>query len=122
MPDLRLTRENTLPSEGLVGTFIGRAWTAGGIPGPTPVLVSPDGVFSLAAAAPTVSALLELADPAEAARRCTGERLGDVTTLLENTPFDRRAPDRPWLLAPADLQAVKACGVTFLKSMLERVV
>ena len=122
MPDLRLTRENTLPSEGLVGTFIGRAWTAGGIPGPTPVLVAPDGVFSLAAAAPTVSALLELTDPAEAARRCTGERLGDVTTLLENTPFDRRAPGRPWLLAPADLQAVKACGVTFLKSMLERVV
>ncbi len=29
---------------------------------------------------------------------------------------------RPWLLAPIDLQAVKAAGVTFARSMLERVI
>ena len=29
---------------------------------------------------------------------------------------------RPWLLAPVDLQAIKAAGVTFATSMLERVI
>ena len=35
---------------------------------------------------------------------------------------DGRDPGRPWLLAPVDLQAVKAAGVTFAVSMLERVI
>ncbi|MFN8927598.1 MAG: fumarylacetoacetate hydrolase, partial [Rhodospirillales bacterium] len=34
----------------------------------------------------------------------------------------RRAPDRPWFLAPGALQAVTAAGVTFARSMLERVI
>ena len=46
-------------------------------------------------------------------------RLNDV---LANTPTDRRDPARPWLLAPIDLQAIKAAGVTFAVSMIERVI
>jgi len=35
---------------------------------------------------------------------------------------DGRDPSRPWLLTPIDLQVVKAAGVTFAVSMLERVI
>ena len=42
--------------------------------------------------------------------------------ILANTPEDGRDPHKPWLLAPNDLQAIKAAGVTFPLSMLERVI
>ena len=42
--------------------------------------------------------------------------------MLANTPTDTRDPARPWLLAPIDLQAIKAAGVTFAVSMIERVI
>ena len=57
--------------------------------------------------------LCETADPASAARAAPGERLGSLDDILANTPSDRRDPRRPWLLAPIDLQAIKAAGVTF---------
>ena len=47
---------------------------------------------------------------------------GRSRTILANTPRDKRDPKKPWLLAPVDLQAVKAAGVTFAVSMLERVI
>jgi fumarylacetoacetate (FAA) hydrolase family protein len=55
-------------------------------------------------------------------RQASGERVGSLTELLANTPPDSRDPARPWLLAPVDLQAIKAAGVTFAISMLERVI
>jgi fumarylacetoacetate (FAA) hydrolase family protein len=42
--------------------------------------------------------------------------------VLANSAEDRRDASRPWLLAPCDLQAIKASGVTFVASMLERVI
>ena len=45
-----------------------------------------------------------------------------VAALLANTPPHTRDRTRPWLLAPIDLQAIKAAGVTFAISMLERVI
>src|SRR5262249_34457902 len=42
--------------------------------------------------------------------------------ILANTPEAMRDRGRPWLLAPVDLQAIKAAGVTFPLSMLERVI
>ena len=35
---------------------------------------------------------------------------------------DTRDTGKPWLLAPIDLQVIKAAGVTFAVSMLERVI
>jgi fumarylacetoacetate (FAA) hydrolase family protein len=122
MPRLHLTCENSLPRDGLDGTLIARVWRPGECPGPTPALVTSEGVFSLFETAPTVSALLDSPDPVRTARDGQGERLGDVAEILENTSVDRRLESRPYFLAPADLQAVKACGVTFVKSMLERVI
>jgi fumarylacetoacetate (FAA) hydrolase family protein len=48
--------------------------------------------------------------------------LGKLDALLANTPRATRNPAKPWLIAPIDLQAVKAAGVTFAVSMLERVI
>jgi fumarylacetoacetate (FAA) hydrolase family protein len=56
------------------------------------------------------------------AREATGEPLGRLDDILANTPTERRDPARPFLLTPVDLQAVKAAGVTFAISMLERVI
>ena len=51
-----------------------------------------------------------------------GTPLGALADILENTPREGRDATKPWLLAPIDLQAVKAAGVTFVVSMLERVI
>ncbi len=52
----------------------------------------------------------------------TGERIGRLDDVLANTPPDGRDRNKPWLLAPIDLQAIKAAGVTFVVSMIERVI
>jgi fumarylacetoacetate (FAA) hydrolase family protein len=51
-----------------------------------------------------------------------GEPVGAIDELLQNSPHDERDPRKPWLLAPIDLQAIKAAGVTFAVSLLERVI
>jgi len=45
-----------------------------------------------------------------------------VQEVLANSDEAHRDAQRPWLLAPCDLQAIKAAGVTFVASMLERVI
>jgi fumarylacetoacetate (FAA) hydrolase family protein len=66
--------------------------------------------------------LCEAQDPAGALRSADGEPLGPLDRVLANTPPDRRDRSQPWLLAPIDLQAIKAAGVTFAVSTLERVI
>ncbi len=51
-----------------------------------------------------------------------GERIGSLDEVLANTPPDGRDRSKPWLLAPIDLHAIKAAGVTFVVSMIERVI
>src|SRR5205085_327161 len=51
-----------------------------------------------------------------------GDGIGDLDDIAANTPPDRRDPTKAWLLAPVDLQVLKAAGVTFAVSMLERVI
>jgi fumarylacetoacetate (FAA) hydrolase family protein len=101
--------------------LMGRVWRPD-VAGPSVVAVRPDGVFDITAQFPTSSHLAATADPARALRAATGERIGDVDALLANTPTDTRDRAKPWLLAPIDLQAIKAAGVTFAVSMLERVI
>ena len=66
--------------------------------------------------------LCESADPAAGVAGAHADRIGDFGDILANTPEDTRDPKKPWLLAPIDLQAVKAAGVTFAISLLERVI
>ncbi len=111
-----------LPHDGTAGTLLGRAWVPGER-GPSPVVVRKDGVFDLSRSAPTMAALLEADDPLKAVRACKlDRRLGSVAELLANSFVQERNPKSPWLLAPIDLQAIKAAGVTFASSLVERVV
>jgi len=118
---IALTAKDVLPQDGTSGTLVGRVWLPGA-GGPAVVAVRGDGVFDVSASFPTVSALCEQADPSAALAAAKGTRVGDLDSILANTPPDRRDRSRPWLLAPVDLQVLKAAGVTFAISMLERVI
>ena len=121
MASLALSEETTLPDDGFAGALAGRAWRPD-VAGPSVVAVRANGVFDVSADFPTMRDLCEVASPAEALRGAKGPRIGGLADILAHTARDARAPDRPWLLAPVDLQAVKAAGVTFVESMLERVI
>jgi fumarylacetoacetate (FAA) hydrolase family protein len=118
---ITLTAQELLPQDGTKGTLVGRVWLpqAGG---PAVVAIRDDSVFDVTTRFPTVSALCEEGDPAAALRSVKGERIGAIEGILANTPPDRRDRQKPWLLAPLDLQVLKAAGVTFAISMLERVI
>jgi fumarylacetoacetate (FAA) hydrolase family protein len=109
----------TLPADGFAGTLVGRVWDPA-VSGPSPVLVREDGVYDVSASFATVRDLCEQPEPASAARSAPGRRLGGFGEILANT--SRRDPSLPWLLAPVDLQTLKASGVTFAVSMIERVI
>jgi fumarylacetoacetate (FAA) hydrolase family protein len=118
---IRLDSRQTLPDDGLAGALVGRVWHPG-IGGPCVVAVRPEGLVDITASHATVRDLAEQPDPAAALKAASGPVLGTLDEVLANTVPDARDPSRPWLLAPIDLQAVKAAGVTFAVSMLERVI
>ena len=113
-----LTPETALPVDGLSGTLVGRAMLEDG---PSVVGLREDGVFDLSGQAATMSDLLAADDPAGLARH-GGRKIGDLSSMLANSAYHRRDPASPYFLAPIDLQAIKASGVTFARSMLERVI
>ena len=82
-----------------------------------------DDVVDLSPVAATASALFELDDPVAAVRDADDlPRLAPLAETLANSAWNRRSNATPWFLAPCDLQAIKASGVTFISSMLERVI
>ncbi|MGI5132062.1 fumarylacetoacetate hydrolase family protein [Pseudonocardia sp. CA-107938] len=111
----------TLPSDGTAGALVGRVWRPE-VGGPSVVAVREDGLYDVTAEFATVSDLCETADPAAALRAATGERVADLAAVLANTPPEARDPALPHLLAPVDLQVLRAAGVTFAVSLLERVI
>ena len=118
----RLTPAQALPVDALDATLVGRAWLPA-VGGPAPVVVQREDVYDLSRVAATSSALLALDDPL-AAIRAAGSlpRVGAVADVLANSAADTRDVRAAWLLAPCDLQPVKASGVTFVASLLERVI
>ena len=96
-----------LPADANEATLAGRLLLD---EGPTPVLIRKGAVEDVSRAAPTIADLMDLADPASV----SGDRLFGIDELA-NFPRQR-------FLAPIDLQAVKAAGVTFAISAIERVI
>lgn len=97
-----------LPADHAVATLVGRVQRADG---PVPVLLRGGRVIDVSASAPTTADLFDLPDAADVA----GRDLCAVTDLtVGGGPFE--------LLSPIDLQCVKACGVTFAISAIERVI
>ncbi|MGF6155471.1 fumarylacetoacetate (FAA) hydrolase family protein [Ensifer sp. KUDG1] len=100
------------------GTFVGRVWRPD-VAGPSLVVLRDGALCDITSkTAPTMRDLLELSDPVHHARTAPGERLGSIEEFLAQ----KADPARIHLIAPSDLQAVKACGVTFARSMIERVI
>jgi fumarylacetoacetate (FAA) hydrolase family protein len=124
MPRPKLDAKLALPQDPEQAILIARAWRPGRVAGPVPAAVADGQVYDLSGIAATSAQLLNAADPAGAVRSLIGvrRRIGAIDALLENTAADRRDPRQPFLLSPVDLQAVRACGVTFIASMLERVI
>ena len=102
--------------------LIGRAW----IPaedGPSVIALRGDDAVDLTRTYPTVSHLVNVATPGELRAAIKGAPVVTSTeALVSNSAEGTRDAARPWLLAPCDLQAVKASGVTFVASLLERVI
>jgi fumarylacetoacetate (FAA) hydrolase family protein len=114
--------DRALPVDHARATLVGRAWLPD-VDGPAVVIVDEGDVFDLSPVAVTSSDLMNLPDPVAAIRRAGPlRRIGAVADLLLNSAPDNRNIAAPWLLAPCDLQAVKASGVTFVASLLERVI
>ena len=118
---LSLTPDATLPRDHAAASLAGRVWRPD-VGGPAVVVVRFDGVYDVSEAVPTMTALCEEANPVFTLLTTRGQRLGSLAEILANTPEEARDPAKPWLLAPIDLAAVKAAGVTFARSMLERVI
>ena len=118
---LDLNRTHTLPADGTAGTLVGRVWRPD-VEGPSIVILRDDGLYDVTSAFPTMRDLCEASDPAASAKSAKGDRIGDFDAILTNTPEAGRDAAKPWLLAPNDLQAIKAAGVTFAISLLERVI
>src|SRR5207248_5513295 len=92
------------------------------VEGPSVVRLDGTDVIDITPKFPTMRDLCEAPEPARAAKAAKGERVGTVQDILANSNPDSRNPEKPWLIAPVDLQAIKAAGVTFAISMLERVI
>ena len=109
-----------LPNDAARALLVGRVWVAGR--GAVLARITPDHVFDLSALATTSAQLLELLDVAHHVAHHAGERLGTTADILANSGQNQRLAATPYFLAPCDLQAIKAAGVTFVSSMLERVI
>ncbi|WP_407059838.1 fumarylacetoacetate hydrolase family protein [Cucumibacter marinus] len=99
------------------GTYVGRVERPG--IGPSLVALRDGRVIDITSRdAPTMRDLLEREDRLAYLAQREGEDLGSLEEINANT-LNGSAPH--WL-APCDFQAIKACGVTFAGSMVERVI
>src|SRR5205814_1142062 len=116
-----LSPSRALPADFERAILVGRIWRPD-VKGPSVVRLDGSDVIDVTPDIPTMRDLCEAQHPAKAARSAKGERVGTVSDILANSDPAKRDPKKPWLLAPIDLQAIKAAGVTFAISMLERVI
>jgi fumarylacetoacetate (FAA) hydrolase family protein len=120
MPAMLMTRAHALPVDAEKATLAGRVEKPG--IGPCIVAIRGDDVIDVTAHFPTVRDLCEMRDPAAALAAASGPTLGSLDAILANSAAMTQDASKPYFLAPVDLQALKAAGVTFAISMLERVI
>jgi fumarylacetoacetate (FAA) hydrolase family protein len=109
---VRIAPADILPADVAQSTLVGRVWIDGEHPGPRTCVVRGGHLYDLSRLAPTLSDLFDLTEPAT--QVCAHD--GAVIETLATTLAEGR------LLAPCDLQAIKAAGVTFADSLIERVI
>ena len=123
MPQPVLDLSDSLPDDAHRALLIGRVWQPN--VGPTLVAFADAGLYDITRVCGTASQLFELADPAAAVRKAmtnAAPRIAAFDDVLANSDETVRDRSKPWLLAPCDLQVIKASGVTFVSSLLERVI
>ena len=121
MTEFRDALQPVLPDDAAGAALAGRVWRPD-VGGPSVVAVRDGALVDISAVFPTMRDLCEAADPAASLRAARGEPMGSLEAVVANTPAQLRDRSRPWLLSPIDLQAIKAAGVTFVASMIERVI
>jgi fumarylacetoacetate (FAA) hydrolase family protein len=121
MTELRDALQPVLPDDAADAVLAGRVWRPD-VGGPSVVAVRDGTLVDLTAVFPTMRDLCEAADPAALLRTARGEPIGSLDAVFANTPVEHRDRREAWLLSPIDLQAIKAAGVTFVVSMIERVI
>src|SRR3954447_11806793 len=82
------------PTDGYIGSWIGRAWIPGPRGGPAVIVIRPEGAFDITRHVATVSALCDVPDSAEYVRGITGEHIGTVEELLKALISRRSRRDR----------------------------
>ena len=108
--------------DGVTGTLVDRVWRPD-LNGPSVVIVRDDGVYDISQVSPTVRDLCEADEAASLAQSASGTRLGSLQSAFWPTPpVSAEMFSALGSLPPIDLQVIKAAGVTFAVSMLERVV
>jgi fumarylacetoacetate (FAA) hydrolase family protein len=130
MSDPRTRTDHVLPASAAEAALVGRLWDPGR--GPRLVAVAGDGLVDVTGLGPTMADLMQRADPAadvhERAGDAAGWSLAEVLAATAAEADRRRGAaghvelERPALLSPVDLQVLKAAGVTFVRSMVERVI
>ncbi|MGX5714853.1 fumarylacetoacetate hydrolase family protein [Arthrobacter sp. MAHUQ-56] len=114
-----VTADQILPADADNALLVGRVWDPES-GGPRVVSVSGNNVFDHTPQVRTVSELMDLDDPAGFITSTRESPSWDLASLVEASLAQDHG--RPHLLAPVDLQVIKACGVTFVDSMIERVI
>ena len=121
--------DKIIPGMGQKGIWIGRChipqkMAFSKVEGPHVIWVNQGEVFDLSyyfkstgelINTPSYKELLNVGDP-------NIKKVGSLRDILKNSFFHQKDDDKPYFLAPNDIQAVKACGVTFIRSLLERVI
>ena len=111
------------PEAAASATLLGRAWVSGDLPGPAVVIIRGDEVIDVTAVTPTVSDCCNRLDAISGPDGLDAATpIGSFTEILGNSHADSRRADVPYFLSPVDLQAIMAAGVTFVSSLLERVI
>ena len=115
---------NLLPEDVERAFMVGRVWRPAPVDGPAVVAVRGGRLVDITRHAATVADLFErdAAGLRAIVREADGEDLGPARFLVEAARRGEAGPGGLRLLAPCDLQAIKACGVTFAVSLLERVI
>lgn len=114
-----VTAHQILPVDAENALLVGRVWDPES-GGPRVVSVRGQDVFDHTAEVHTVSELMDLDDPARLITSTQVSPRWVLASLVEASLAQDR--DHAHLLAPVDLQVVKACGVTFVDSMIERII
>jgi fumarylacetoacetate (FAA) hydrolase family protein len=117
----KIDHQNILPTDWPFGCLVGRVWRPD-VQGPSVVVVRDGALLDISETFPTMRDLCEAQKPAASVAALSGEPVGTLDEVLQNSPPDQRDTRKAWLLAPIDMQAIKAAGVTFAVSLLERVI